>query len=179
MTVDRRLNPLSTINEACVLGKICFFRPYHSNMWDRASNRPPQAAISLQGVCQCIISTKQTLFNVEGTWIINSTVFQTLVYQGALDDTVTDLATCVALYFCNAILGLCCWYPGIVSVSFFSTLLTVVKGRVGMSWYGPRARFILFPYHLAYDPSLVLLWFLSEEMSCVLPTEDGSLMNVK
>ena len=45
-----------------------------------------------------------------------------------------------------------------------------------MSWYGPRAWFILFPYHLAYDPSLVLLWFLFEEMSCVLPTEDGSLI---
>lgn len=52
-------------------------------------------------------------------------------------------------------------------------------GWVGMSWYGPRAWFILFPYHLAYDPSLVLLWLLFEEMSCVLPTEDGSLMNVK
>lgn len=52
-------------------------------------------------------------------------------------------------------------------------------GWVGVIWYGPRACFILFLYHLAYDPSLVLLWFLFEEMSCVLPTEDGSLMNVK
>lgn len=65
------------------------------------------------------------------------------------------------------------------SYLFLSPLPPILTAVKGMSWYGPRAWFILFPYHLAYDPSLVLLWLLFEEMSCVLPTEDGSLMNVK
>lgn len=110
--------------------------------------------------------------------IINLTVLQSLVYQEALGRIVADLATHVVLYFCDVILGLCSWCHE-SSVSFFSILLTAVEGRVGMSWDGLRAQFILFLYHLAYDPPLVLLWLLSEETSCVLPTEDGFLMNVK
>lgn len=44
-------------------------------MWDRASNSHPWAAIRLQGVCQHIISTKETLFEWEGTWsLIQQTV---------------------------------------------------------------------------------------------------------
>lgn len=65
------------------------------------------------------------------------------------------------------------------TVSFFSAPLPVLKGSAGPSWCGSRVQFILPPYHLAYDPPLVLLCLLSKEMSCILPTEDGSLMNVK
>ena len=70
------------------------------------------------------------------------------------------------------------WCPGIFCF-FLPPQPSILKGNAGLSWYGSRAQFILFLYHLAYDLPLVLLCLLSKEMSCVLPTEDGSLMNVK
>lgn len=88
---------------------------------------------------------------------------------------VTILTLRGALYLCSGTFT----GPLECSVSLFPTPLSILKGNAGLSWYGSRAQFILFLYHLAYDPPRVLLCLLSKEMSYVLPTEDGSLMNVK